>query len=403
MNLKINQAVIFCGGFGTRIKKYTHGTPKPLFKINNKSFLKYLIENITRFGLNEIFLLCHFKTKIFRKEFKNYKYRNCKIHIIHEKEPLGSGGSLKNIKRKLKKYFYIFNGDTFFDFDYLDLKENLNNKNIVTLATVINPNVKHGNLLVKKNKVIGFGIYKNKNINTGVGIVNKKIFKYLDDLNNNFISLEKELYPILCTRNEIGSKKYNLRNYNFIDIGTPKDFKKIKKFLKKVLLKPAVILDRDGIVNIDKGYTYKIKGFKWRKNIIRLIKKLNRKNYYVFIATNQSGIGRGYYKETDVKNLHKWMNHYLNNKCAHIDEFFYAPYYENSKFKKYRNNRNLRKPNIGMYKKIISKWYIDKKKSFVIGDTESDIKFAKNAGLNGILIKPKDDVYKVSLKKLKTV
>ena len=97
--------------------------------------------------------------------------------------------------------------------------------------------------------------------------------------------------------------------------------------------KKAVFLDRDGVVNYDYNYVHSRQNFKWKKNVKEAIKLLNDNNNYVFIVTNQSGIGRGFYHEDDVIKLHKWINFELIKNSAHIDEFFYAPYFKDSKKK----------------------------------------------------------------------
>ena len=193
---------------------------------------------------------------------------------------------------------------------------------------------------------------------------------------------------------------YKKRFNEFIDIGIVKDLNKSKTFFKKNLRKKTIIFDRDGIINVDNGYTYQIKKFMWRTSIIKLIKYFNDNDYYVFVATNQSGIGRGFYKEENVIKLHYWINTQLKNHGAHIDEFFYAPYFEESKYKEYRKKKFLRKPETGMFFEIIANWQIKKNMTYMIGDSVSDIIFARNANIKGILIKPNDNVYKASLKKI---
>ena len=84
------------------------------------------------------------------------------------------------------------------------------------------------------------------------------------------------------------------------------------------------------------------------KNIFKAIKYINDNNFYVFVITNQSGIGRGFYNEHDLNTLHLWINKKLNTNGAYIDDFFYSPYFKRSK--KYSSIKyfNLRKPRIGM-------------------------------------------------------
>lgn len=152
------------------------------------------------------------------------------------------------------------------------------------------------------------------------------------------------------------------------------------------MLKPAAFLDRDGVINKDNGYVYKISDFQWIEGSKETIKLLNEKGYYVFVVTNQSGIARGFFKESDVINLHNYISNELKTINAHIDEFFISPYHpENNK--KYNNLSYLRKPDIGMLQLAEKKWPIDKPNSFLIGDKNTDIECAKRYGIKGHLFK----------------
>ena len=159
-------------------------------------------------------------------------------------------------------------------------------------------------------------------------------------------------------------------------------------------MKPAVFLDRDGVINIDYGYVYLKENVHWIKGIRKCIKYLNDNNYYVFVVTNQSGIARGYFKEQDVINLHNWMNGYLKKAGAHIDKFYYASYHPTAINDKYLTNSYLRKPNPGMILQAFEEWDIDKNNSFLIGDKDTDIQAANNAGIDGYLFKD-NDIYKL--------
>jgi len=155
-------------------------------------------------------------------------------------------------------------------------------------------------------------------------------------------------------------------------------------------MKPAVFLDRDGVVNIDHGYVYLAKDIQWVRGIEDAIKYLNNNNYYVFVVTNQSGIARGYYNEDDVDNLHIWMTEYLENLGAHINKFYYASYHPTAINEKHLTNRNLRKPNPGMIFKAFEEWDIDINNSFLVGDKDTDIQAATNAGIDGYLFDGND-------------
>ncbi len=402
-NKTLEQAVVLCGGLGTRLGKLTKKTAKPLLILKDKkNMIDYIIENLSRYGFKKILLLCHYQHKTFFNLYHKRKIKNVSIKCVYEKNLLGSAGSINNAKKHLDNFFLLCNGDTFFNFNILDLLKNYDPKKyigIYAISQTSKDTSRYSSIKTKRDQITNFN-YNNKNqkklFSSGIAIFDKKIINII----KNKKSLEKDVLPILCKKKKIQFNLYKKKFNEFIDIGIVKDLKKSKNFFKKILRKKTVILDRDGIINIDNGYTYQIKKFIWRKNIIKLIKYFNDNDYYIFIATNQSGVGRGYYKEEDVIKLHTWINKKLKAHGAHIDEFFYAPYFKESKFKKYREKQFLRKPDTGMFSKIIANWQIKKNMSYMIGDSDTDIIFARNANIKGILIKPNENIYKASLKNI---
>ena len=152
-------------------------------------------------------------------------------------------------------------------------------------------------------------------------------------------------------------------------------------------MKPSFFLDRDGVINLDKGYVYKIEDFEWVEDADKAIKLMNDLGYYVFVVTNQSGISRGFYDEEDVENLHSYINDELMKTNAKINDFFISPYHPESSTQKYDNLKHLRKPETGMLSQACEKWSVDIKNSFLIGDKKTDILCGKNYGVNSFLFK----------------
>ena len=327
----INQAVIFCGGIGSRISKITKKIPKPLIKVNGSPVIEHIIKNFARFGINEILLLCGYKNILFRKKYHNKKLFGVKIKCINEDRPLGTSGALFNSRKYLKNFFVLSNGDSFFDINLNDLIASFHNEKKAVSYLALKKVKKKSRYDVfsinKKNQLTQGKNSKSFNINSGIVIMSKKIVKYLDKNG----SLEKKIFPKLIKKKKLFGKIYY---NNFIDMGTYKDLNKLPNFLKKMYFKPALFLDRDGVINKDIGYLYKIKDFIWKPNILKLIKKYNDNNHYVFVITNQSGIGRGFYKEQDFYHLTHWINKKVRSKGGNIEEFFFAPYYKYSKKKK---------------------------------------------------------------------
>ncbi len=155
-------------------------------------------------------------------------------------------------------------------------------------------------------------------------------------------------------------------------------------------------LDRDGVINssqINNGYIGLIKDFKWVRGSKKAIKFLKLKKYKIIIVTNQSGIARGYFSLRDVYKLHNYLKLELKKFGVNIDKIYFCPFHKDGIIKKYSKNSDLRKPNIGMFKKAKKFYNIDKKNSFMVGDQNTDMQFAKRAGIKGYLFN-EDNLYK---------
>ena len=135
--LKKLDLVILCGGKGSRLGNLTKNTPKPLLKINNKFFLKYLIQFYQKFNFENIYLLAGYKGKIIKKNFDKKEFNFIKVHCLIEKEPLGTGGSLNILKKKIKNDFLLVNGDSFLQYDFSNFLKKTN-KNFLCNIILIN-------------------------------------------------------------------------------------------------------------------------------------------------------------------------------------------------------------------------------------------------------------------------
>lgn len=375
--MKVDQAVIACGGYGKRLGKITLKTPKPLIKINNLTVIEYIIKNLTRFGFKKIILLCHFKYNLFKKKFHNKVIYGAKVSCLYEKKLLGSSGALYNAKKFLDKNFLFCNGDTFFDINFSDLVYEFSQKKHLALVALkkLKSNRKYDTFQInKKKRLLKSQYQKSCLINTGIYIFSKKIVPYLV----KFGSLEKNVFNKLIQKRLISGKEYK---NDFLDMGEPQALKELPKFLKKFFFKPTLFLDRDGVINKDTGYVFEIKKFIWRQNIFKFIKRFNDKNYYIIIITNQSGIGRGYYSEKNMNKLHDWMVEKIRSKGGNIDKIYFAPYFSTSKIKRYRKNKNMRKPKIGMIYKARRDFNIDIKNSILVGDSITDKITAEKSGI----------------------
>ena len=143
----------------------------------------------------------------------------------------------------------------------------------------------------------------------------------------------------------------------------------------------TIFLDRDGVINKEKNYLYKIEDFKFIDGVFESCKYLNNLGYSIIIITNQSGISRGYYSENDFQILTNWMRNEFQKNDINILDIFYCPHLPDS-------NCKCRKPKPGMLLEAKYKHNIDMQNSWLIGDKENDIIAANSSGItNTILVK----------------
>jgi D-glycero-D-manno-heptose 1,7-bisphosphate phosphatase len=151
---------------------------------------------------------------------------------------------------------------------------------------------------------------------------------------------------------------------------------------------PAVFLDRDGTINDDTGYVYRSADFRWLPGAVNAIRALNGSGYYVFIVTNQSGVARGFYDETAIRDLHAWINGELRADGAHIDDFRYCPHHPQASVAAYRTACSCRKPAAGMLLDLMAAWPVIEQGSVMIGDKDSDAAAGTAAGLASAIVPP---------------
>lgn len=368
---------ILAGGKGSRIKKFTNNFPKPMVKFKNIHFLQYLINIYTKYPLDKIYILTGYKSDIIFKKFHNKTFNFTKIICLKEKKFMGTGGALFKLKSKVKD-FILVNGDTIFDIDLINFFKSISKQKIGSLALTSmdknTNNYKLNNLSINSGTLI----YKRKSMlmNGGIYFFREKIFRYLK---NEPLSLENDLLPKFIQNKKLTAKKYKKF---FLDIGTPKYIRSAHKKLKRYFYKPAVFLDRDGVINYDSGYVYKKKDFKFRKGVLKGLKYLIKKNYYIFLITNQAGIAKGYYKESDFKKLHIYLKNYLSKNNIYFNDVQYCPFHPKGKIKRYKRKSSLRKPGNQMIKNIFKNWIVDKQNSFMIGDKISDELCAKRSKIS---------------------
>lgn len=148
--------------------------------------------------------------------------------------------------------------------------------------------------------------------------------------------------------------------------------------------RPAAFLDRDGVLNVDRGYIHKLDDLELIPGAAAAVRLLNDAGYYVIVVTNQSGVARGYYSEEAVKQFNVHLQDVLAAEGAHVDAFYYCPHHPDGAIKELAIRCRCRKPEPGMLEQAARDWPIDRDRSFLIGDKDDDLAAAAAFHIRGV-------------------
>ncbi len=386
----MKQAAILIGGKGTRLGDAVRSTPKPLLDVCGRPFVEHVMLNLRRFGFDSFLLLAGYQAEFVRERYGAgsdfAREIEGTVEVIVEPSPLGTGGALAHARDHLQEEFLLLNGDSIFDFNYLDLsncsrpEEPADWLGRVALLPVENA-TRYGFVDLDGPRIAAF---REKPDKPESGLINSGVYWLrrgaLDLITETPCSLENDIFPRLAASGRLVGRDYT---GFFIDIGIPEDLQRAREQLTDCLRKPAAFLDRDGTLNHDAGYTYRIEEFRWVDGAKEAIRRLNDAGYLVFIVTNQAGVARGYYDADAVDALHDWMQQELAQVGAHFDDLRYCPHHPEGSVPGLSITCDCRKPGTAMLESLKARWEPDLSRSFMLGDADKDAEAGTAAGITG--------------------
>jgi D-glycero-D-manno-heptose 1,7-bisphosphate phosphatase len=366
----------------------TRRTPKPLLPVAGQPFLEILIQELARHGIKRILLLSSFEAaqvQSFADEVVSRCNRDVIIDVAVEPHQAGTGGALWHARDQLDEMFFLLNGDSWFDCPLLDVARLLEESDDALGALSLRPmqaSPRYGEVKCAGERITGFSAsgseQGNMLVNGGVYAFRRQFI----DLLQPTCSLELDILPRAA---EQGKLRGLVSNGEFLDIGLPDDFARAQHEIPARLEKPALFLDRDGVLNVDHGHVGSVDRFEWVPGAREAVLMANRAGYYVFIVTNQAGIGKGLYSEEDYARLMEHVAADLAAIGAHIDDTRYCPHHPEATVAEFRSSSDWRKPAPGMLNDILQRWPINVDRSMLVGDRDTDVEAAARAGIAGHL------------------
>lgn len=148
----------------------------------------------------------------------------------------------------------------------------------------------------------------------------------------------------------------------------------------------ALFLDRDGVINKEINYLYRIEDFEFLDGIFDLCRSAIKNNYRIIVVTNQSGIARNYYSENDLEKLTKWMFGKFAGQGIDISRVYACPHLVNADLESYRRDCHARKPHPGMLLQAQKDFDLDLAKCIFIGDKVCDMEAGLRAGISNLIL-----------------
>lgn len=415
------KVVIMAGGKGTRIASIANDIPKPMIQIGGKPILEHQIDNLKACDLTDIILVIGHLGDAIKDYFQDGKDFGVNISYFTEDHPLGTAGAL--FKMNLTDDFLLLCGDVMIDVDFnrfiafhkqhqawasLMAHPNGHPYDSSLLVTEILEPQEKGGVPVESHRVTGWlnkedeRLYYKNRVNAGIEIISPallaetmKHFTPRHPEQPDKIDLDRDVLKPNIKSGRIFA--YDTPEY-IKDMGTPDRFYEVERDLKSGKIaarnlskkQKAIFLDRDGTINIYKGFLTKEEDFELIPGVTEAIKLVNHSGYLAIVVSNQPVIARGDCTFEELQTIHEKMETLLGKEGAFVDAIYYCPHHPDKGFEgerpEYKFDCNCRKPKPGLLLQAAKDWNIDLSQSYMIGDSTRDLEAGRNAGCKQSLL-----------------
>lgn len=380
----LKEAVILAGGFGTRLSHVVSNVPKPMAPVYGKPFLCYLMDRLAEADVKRVVLATGYKHEVIESYF-GASYRSVEVIYSREDTPLFTGGAILKASEALaSEDFVVLNGDTLFDIDFQGLYSfHRASDAVLTVALrAVDDTSRYGAVTCEENRITAF---REKDESHGAGVINGGIYainrRWLTSLGmSEKFSFEKELLQPLAGKEAFCGISFN--SY-FIDIGVPEDYYRAQQEFASLF--PAdeyLFLDRDGVLNrqIVGDYVRSWSQWEWLPGVREQIAGWSKRYKRLFLVSNQQGVGKGLMSESDLADIHQHMLADIKATGGRLDGIYVCSDLEDTESPN-------RKPAIGLALQAQRDFpEVDFHRSAMIGDSLSDMLFARNAQMRAIYL-----------------
>ena len=411
MEVKRMKAVIMAGGKGTRIASVARDIPKPMIPIEGRPVLEHELECLREQGFTDIILTVSHLGHVIMDYFGDGsgispatgKPFGVKIEYFMEAEPLGNAGALFRLKDKLTEDFLLLNADAIFDIDFGRFVTWHREKGgLATLFTHPNSHpYDSGLILADEDGAVRQWLtkedarpqwYRNR-VNAGLHVLSPALLEKQPDTPK--IDLDRQLLKPLAGT----GKMYCYDSPDYVkDMGTPERYEGVCRDYAAGLVRArnlrnkqrAIFLDRDGTINRYVGFLRDIEQFELLPGAAEAIRRINASGYLAIVVTNQPVIARGEVTREQLREIHDKMETLLGREGAYVDAIYYCPHHPHRGYPgevaELKIDCDCRKPKPGLLLQAAEDYNIDLTKSWMIGDSQSDMQAGEAAGCKTALV-----------------
>jgi histidinol-phosphate phosphatase family protein len=402
----ISQAVILCGGKGTRLGALVSDIPKPMLPIAGIPLLDRTLQLLKRHGISDVILAAGHKADVIRQHYER-GFDGITVSVYVEAEPRGTAGAVRMLAEQLDDDFLLVYGDVFLDFDIGALARD-HEANTAAGTLLVRPSdhpwdsdlvVADDDGLVTRflNKHRPQGLYKNL-ANAAIYALSKRIVEFIPEHGSS--DFVKEVFPA-ALEHGVQLRTHLLEPGGFVkDMGTPERLAKVEEYLRWQGLKTqaraqrgpiaTVFLDRDGVLNIDKDLVKSPTEVELLPGAAEGLRLLNEAGLKTIIVTNQPVVARGLCTLEGLDAIHARLRDLLAQHHARFDALYYCPHHPETHHSEgvmeLRRACDCRKPAIGMIMHAAEELSLDLGRAVMVGDSSVDIETGVNAGIRTILL-----------------
>lgn len=374
------EAIVLAGGFGTRLAHVVPDVCKPMAPVAGRPFLRFIMDQLAAAGFDRVVVADGYRREQI-EDFFGSAYRGMSIEYSPEETPLLTGGAVKRALSGCESdWVFVLNGDTWLDVDFAAMEAGAadapENATAVIAVKRMRDFERYGTVDVD---ACGSLTAFHEKRPCEEGLINAGVYLLRRDALNNMsekFSLESDYFEHVVGDGALYAAECS---GGFIDIGVPGDYE-----LAQTMLAPLAkswklaMFDRDGTINVDTGHLHEPEKLELIPSTVDIMRGYSDDpDFKVVVVTNQAGIAKGLYTETDMRRLHRYMEDELEKLGVHVDAWYFCPHHPD-----YTGPCECRKPAPGMLLAAMRDFDSSPSGSVMFGDKAGDASAAMRAGVS---------------------